>query len=152
MRVSLYPKLAWEGIRKNKRLYIPYILTGNVMIMMYYILSYLTESPALSQMAGGSILAKMLPLGCIVIAVFSLLFLFYTNSFLLRQRYREFGLYNILGMDKRNIRKLMVWESLFVAALSMVSGLVIGIMLSKAAETSSIMFLCFADCRRSALG
>lgn len=134
MRVSLYPKLAWEGIRKNKRLYIPYILTGSVMVMMYYILSYLTESPALSQMTGGSILAMMLPLGCIVIAVFSLLFLFYTNSFLIRQRYREFGLYNILGMDKRNIRKLMVWESLFVAALSVVSGLVIGIMLSKAAE------------------
>ena len=148
----LYPKLAVNGIKKNRRIYLTYILTCAGMIMMYYILSYLTESPALSQMAGGSILAMMLPLGCIVIAVFSLLFLFYTNSFLLRQRYREFGLYNILGMDKRNIRKLMVWESLFVAALSMVSGLVIGIMLSKAAETSSIMFLCFADCRRSALG
>lgn len=134
MKISLYPKLAWEGIRKNKKLYVPYILTGSVMVMMYYILSYLIESPALSQMAGGSILSMMLPLGCIVIAVFSLLFLFYTNSFLIRQRYREFGLYNILGMDKRNIRKIMVWESLFVGVISMVSGLLVGIALSKAAE------------------
>lgn len=102
MRVSLYSRLAWEGIRKNKKLYIPYILTGSVMVMMYYILSYLIESPTI-----------MLTLGCIVIAVFSLLFLFYTNSFLIRQRYREFGLYNILGMDKKNISKLMVWESIF---------------------------------------
>ena len=134
MRFGFYPKLAWEGIRKNKRLYFPYILTGSVMVMMYYILSFLIESPALSQMTGGSILAMMLPLGCIVIAVFSLLFLFYTNSFLICQRYREFGLYNILGMDKRNIRRLMVWENLFVAMLSILFGLLIGIAFSKAAE------------------
>ena len=134
MRVNLYACLAGEGIRKNKKLYIPYILTGSVMVMMYYILSYLTESPALFQMTGGSILAMLLPLGSIVIAVFSLLFLFYTNSFLIRQRYREFGLYNILGMDKRNIRKIMVWESLFVGVISIVSGLLIGVALSKAAE------------------
>ena len=134
MRVNLYARLAGEGIRKNKKLYIPYILTGSVMVMMYYILSYLTESPALFQMTGGSILAMLLPLGSIVIAVFSLLFLFYTNSFLIRQRYREFGLYNILGMDKRNIRKIMVWESLFVGVISIVSGLLIGVALSKAAE------------------
>lgn len=134
MRVSLYPRLAWEGIRKNKKLYIPYILTGSVMVMMYYILSYLIESPTLMQMIGGSYLTIMLSLGCVVIAVFSLLFLFYTNSFLIRQRYREFGLYNILGMDKRNISKLMVWESIFVGVCAIVIGLFAGIALSKIAE------------------
>lgn len=134
MQLGFYPKLAWEGICKNKRLYFPYILTGAVMVMMYYILSFLVESPALAQMAGGSILKTLLPLGCAVIAIFSLLFLFYTNSFLIRQRYREFGLYNILGMDKRNISKIMVWESLFVALISIASGLVVGMILSKAAE------------------
>ena len=85
MRAGFYPKIAWEGIRKNKRLYFPYILTGGVMVMMYYILSYLIESPALAHMPGGSILMTILPLGCVVIAVFSLLFLFYTNSFLIKQ-------------------------------------------------------------------
>jgi len=134
MRVGFYPKLAWDGIRKNKRLYFPYILAGGVMVMMYYILSYLIESPALSHMPGGSVLMSVLPLGAGVIAVFSLLFLFYTNSFLIKQRYREFGLYNILGMDKRNISKLMVWETLFVAVIAIVSGMIAGIVLSKAAE------------------
>ena len=134
MKAGLYPKLAWDGIRKNKRLYFPYILTGGVMVMMYYILSFLIESPALAQMPGGSVLMTVLPLGCVVIAVFSLLFLFYTNSFLIKQRYREFGLYNILGMDKRNISKIMVWETLFVALFAIGSGLIIGIILSKAAE------------------
>ncbi len=134
MRAGFYPKLAWDGIHKNKRLYFPYTLTGGVMVMMYYILSFLIESPTLAQMPGGSVLMTMLPLGCIVIAVFSLLFLFYTNSFLIKQRYREFGLYNILGMDKRNISKIMIWESLFVAIIAIGAGLFAGIALSKIAE------------------
>lgn len=134
MRRALYPKLAWEGIRKNKQLYFPYMLTGCVMVMMYYILSFLVESPALAQMPGGSVLMSMLPLGCNVIAIFSLLFLFYTNSFLIRQRYREFGLYNILGMNKRNISKIMIWESLFAAVIAIGMGLIAGITLSKGAE------------------
>ena len=134
MRAGFYPKIAWDGIRKNKRLYFPYILTGGVMVMMYYILSFMIESPALAQMPGGSVLMTVLPLGCVVIAVFSLLFLFYTNSFLIKQRYREFGLYNILGMDKHNISKIMVWETLFVALFAIGSGLVAGVILSKAAE------------------
>ncbi len=134
MRAGFYPKIAWDGIRKNMRLYFPYILTGSVMVMMYYILSFLIESPALAHMPGGSVLMTVLLLGCVVIAFFSLLFLFYTNSFLIRQRYREFGLYNILGMDKRNISKVMVWETLFVAALAIATGMIAGILFSKAAE------------------
>ena len=134
MRAGFYPKIAWDGIRKNIRLYFPYILTGSVMVMMYYILSFLIESPALAHMPGGSVLMTVLLLGSVVIAFFSLLFLFYTNSFLIRQRYREFGLYNILGMNKRNISKIMVWETLFVAVLAIATGMIAGILFSKAAE------------------
>ena len=134
MRAVLYPKLAWEGIRKNKRLYLPYLLTGGFMVMMHYIMNFLAETPELATIRGGSVLMSCLPLGCNVIAIFSLLFLFYTNSFLVRQRYREFGLYNILGMDKKNISKIMIWENLFVAVISIVSGLAVGVVLSKAAE------------------
>lgn len=134
MRTVLYPKLAWEGIRKNKRLYFPYLFTGGFMVMMHYIMNFLSETPELANVRGGSILMSMLPLGCNVIAIFSLLFLFYTNSFLIRQRYREFGLYNILGMNKKNIGKIMIWENLFVAMFSIVPGLAAGMALSKAAE------------------
>lgn len=103
MRAGFYPKLAWEGIRKNARLYVPYIITGCVMVTMYYILQFLSELPVLENMSGGYVLKELLPLGSGVIGIFSLLFLFYSNSFLIRQRYREFGLYNVLGMDKRSI-------------------------------------------------
>ncbi len=143
MSAGFYPKLAWEGIRKNGRLYSPYILTGCVMVMMYYILSSLTESPSLEAMRGGSVLMTMLPLGCTVITVFSLLFLFYSNSFLMKQRDREFGLYNVLGMDKRHIGHIMLWESIFVAVIAIAAGLAAGVLLSKAAELGLLNLLGF---------
>ncbi|MBO5351848.1 MAG: ABC transporter permease [Lachnospiraceae bacterium] len=141
MRTHLYSRLALDGIRKNRRLYIPYMLTGSLMVMMYYILSFLSVSPALSRMKGGATLSLLLPLGSGVIAVFSLIFLFYTNSFLVRQRNKEFGLYNILGMDKRNIRKIMLWENGMIAAASILSGLGIGAVLSKLAEVGLLNIL-----------
>ncbi len=131
---SIYPKLAIEGIKKNKRLYFPYIITGSMMVMMYYILSFLSEAPAVKAMKGGEILTAVLPMGCGIIAVFSLLFLFYTNSFLIKQRYREFGLYNVLGMDRKNICKIMLWESFFTFIFVIISGLIAGVALSKASE------------------
>ncbi len=134
MRRVFYPKLALDGIRKNRRLYIPYIITGAVMTMMYYILSYLCASPVLAQMTGGDVLRSMLPLGCGVIGFFSLIFIFYTNTFLIRQRNREFGLYNVLGMDKRNIGRIMFWENSITFVLSVGLGLVLGALLSKLAE------------------
>ena len=134
MRINVYPKLAWEGIRKNKRLYVPYIAMGALMVMMYYLLRFLQDSPVIGVMRGAVTLSTVLPMGYAVIAIFSIIFLFYTNSFLIRQRYREFGLYNILGMNKQNVCMIMVWESIFVGGLAIVTGLAAGILLSKGAE------------------
>lgn len=134
MRIHVYPKLAWEGIRKNKRLYVPYIAMGALMVMMFYLLRFLQDSPVIGVMRGAVTLSTVLAMGYAVIAIFSIIFLFYTNSFLIRQRYREFGLYNILGMNKQNVCMIMVWESIFVGGLAIVTGLAAGILLSKGAE------------------
>lgn len=134
MRIHVYPKLAWEGIRKNKRLYVPYIAMGALMVMMFYLLRFLQDSPVIGVMRGSVTLSTVLPMGYAVIAIFSIIFLFYTNSFLIRQRYREFGLYNILGMNKQNVCMIMVWESIFVGGLAIVTGQAAGILLSKGAE------------------
>ena len=134
MRIHVYPKLAWEGIRKNKRLYVPYIAMGALMVMMFYLLRFLQDSPVIGNMRGTETLSTVLPLGYAVIAIFSVIFLFYTNSFLIRQRYQEFGLYNILGMNKQNVCMIMAWESIFVGGLAIVTGLAAGILLSKGAE------------------
>ena len=89
MKMGFYPKLAWEGIRKNKRLYLPYIMTCIGMIMMHYIISYLSGQPSWTASLGSETVGYAMSLGSWVIAVFSVLFLFYTNSFLIRRRKRN---------------------------------------------------------------
>ena len=91
--MKLYFHLAWDGIRKNRRLYVPYLLTGVGAATLFYILLALANGPA-AQMNGGDSLSLILRLGSFVLAIFSALLLFYTNSFLIRRRNREFALYN----------------------------------------------------------
>lgn len=134
MKFAFYPKLALSGIRKNRRLYYPYILTCVGMVMMFYIIHYLAAMPALSTMRGGRTATTMLGFGVWVMAIFSLIFLFYTNSFLMRRRTREFGLYNILGMGKAHLSRMLLWETAILFLLSMALGLLGGIGLSKLAE------------------
>lgn len=84
---------------------------------------------------------SMLSLGTGVIGVFALIFLFYTNSFLMRRRKREFGLYNILGMGKGNLARVLLWESVMIAVISLGGGLLAGIALSKIAELGMVNLL-----------
>lgn len=141
MSKGFYSKLAWNGIRKNKKFYTPYILTCIGMVTMYYIVSFLSVSPQVTNMSGGDTIQVMLSLGCGVISVFSILFLFYTNSFLMRRRKKEFGLYNILGMGKGNLARILLWETLIVTVLSLGIGLLCGIVLSKVAELGMLNIL-----------
>lgn len=134
MKKGFYPKLAADGIRKNKRLYLPFILTCIGMVAMEYIITFLGLSKAILQLPGGETIRVMMRLGSFVIAIFAVIFLFYTNSFLLRRRKKEFGLFNILGMGKNNIAVILLWECLIILGISLVCGLFFGIALSKLAE------------------
>lgn len=141
MKGGFYIRLAKDGIMKNRKLYFPYILTCICMIMMFYIIYYLGFSADFTSVRGGDMLQSFLMLGVFVIAIFSLIFLYYTNSFLIRRRKKEFGLYNILGMGKRNLVKILVWENILTATLSIVSGLLLGIVFSKLAELAALRIL-----------
>lgn len=134
MRMGFYAKLAVNGIRKNARLYVPYLLTCAGMVMMFYIVSYLQDTPVLAGIGGGEEMQAMLSLGSGVMGVFGAIFLLYTNSFLIRRRKREFGLYNMLGMGKGNIARVLFWEALLVLAGTMAIGLAAGVAISKLAE------------------
>ena len=134
MKTGFFPKLAWTGIRNNRKLYLPYLLTCIGMVMMQYIIDYLSCTDVLSGMPGGGTLQAMLYLGVWIIAIFAFFFLNYSNSFLMRRRRKEFGLYNILGMGKKHIALVLIWETLMTAAISLVFGLFGGVALSKAAE------------------
>lgn len=131
----LYPRLAWEGLRKNRQLSLPYLLTCVGMVAMHYILAYLASPSTIEKLPhGGETIETIMVLGCLVILLFSFIFLFYTYSFLNRRRAREFGLYNVLGMGKRNLSRIVLWESFMVTAIALTGGLALGAVLSKLAE------------------
>lgn len=134
MRGGFYPKIALTGMKKNRRLYLPYLFTCIGMIMMYYIILFLAKNPIIASIRGGDSVQQMLGFGSYVMAFFAVIFLFYTHSFLIRRRKKEFGLYNILGMGKRNIGMVMFWETVFVALGAVGIGLFLGVVCSKLAE------------------
>ena len=141
MKGGFYIRLAKDGIVKNRKLYFPYILTCICMIMMFYIVYFLGFTADFTAVRGGDMLQSFLGMGVFIIALFSLIFLFYTNSFLIRRRQKEFGLYNILGMGKRNLVKILVWENILTAVISIAAGLILGILFSKLAELVALRIL-----------
>lgn len=134
MKKGFYPKLAVQSIRKNGKIYFPYIITCIGMVMMFYIITFLSSSHSIEHMAGGKDIQQILSFGVGVIAIFSVIFLFYSSSFVAKRRRKEFGLYNILGMGKRNIEKILIWENLIVYSITIILGLGVGIVFSKLAE------------------
>lgn len=139
--MRLYPRLAAGGIRRNGKLYVPYIMTCSLMTMMFYIVNFLSDNPFLDGMKGGSMMKQMMRIGIVIMAIFAAIFLFYTNSFLVKGRKREFGLYNVLGMGKRNIAAVMTWETMFVYLISMAAGMGAGILFSKLAELLAVKII-----------
>ncbi|NLU24365.1 MAG: ABC transporter permease [Clostridiales bacterium] len=129
MRKSLlYPRLALTNLKKNKRLYLPYLLACMGTVMMFCVLVTLNNDPALDDNAS---VRSILSLGIIVVGIFSAIILFYTNSVLTKQRKREFGLYNMLGMEKRHIGFVLLYESLYTTLLALAGGLVASVVFSK---------------------
>ena len=126
---ALYPKLATQNIRRNKQFYLPFILTCVATLAMFYIMCFLAYNPATEGLHEA--LYFIMQLGCVVIGIFSAIFLFYTNSFLMKRRQKELGLYNILGMGKGNIAGVLFFETLYVTLITLVCGIALGILLSK---------------------
>jgi putative ABC transport system permease protein len=138
MNASLYRRLAAQSMHSNAQLYRPYRFACAGMVCMVYIVLFLTRSPLLAQMRSGSALQWMLEFGFEILSFFALLFLFYTHAFLIRRRKKEFGLYNILGMGKRHLARLLVWETLLTALQSLAIGLACGVAFSKLAELAMV--------------
>lgn len=135
MNASFYFKIAKTNIKNNRKIYFPYILTSICMVMIMYVVSFLANDPMIAKkFAGGATLQGLLKLGVYIIMIFSALFLFYTNSFITKRRKREFGLMSVLGMGKKNISLVMLWENIIVDFTSIAVGLVLGLLLSKLAH------------------
>ncbi len=127
-----YFKLAKENIKNNRKMYIPYLLICVLMMSMMYVIRSLAANPDFSKLKrGAEALPTLMRYGSYVTAVFAVVIMFYSNSFILKRRNKEFGLLNILGMEKRHIAKLMLLETIYVAVVTFVAGCVTGLVLER---------------------
>ncbi len=132
MNNGFYWKIAKTNIKNNRKIYFPYILISIGMVMIFYIVGFLAhDNDIRSKMDGGATLQSLLKFGIWVIAIFAVLFLWYTNSFITKRRKKEFGLFHVLGMGKKNIAHVMLCEGLITNGVSVVGGLFLGIVFSK---------------------
>lgn len=129
--VGFYWKLAFTNLKGNRRVYLPYLLSSVGIIMMFYSINALGQGIDQGALYGGTTVASMMGLGVFVIGLFAVLFLFYTNSFIIKRRKKELGLYNILGMEKRHIAHILFRETLLTAVCSLALGLGLGIVFSR---------------------
>ena len=127
MNSSIYSRLAVTNLKNNRKTYVPYILTAALTVMMYYIIDALTRNDSV----GRGSLWEILSMSTVVIRVFSVILLFYTNSFLMKRRKKEVGMYNILGMGKVHIAKMFLVEMLITAFVSIGAGIAGGILFGK---------------------
>lgn len=131
MRRSLFPSLAWQNIRKNSKFYLPYILTIIGTVAGFYIINAIASDEGVLRLRGAEYVKLMMFLGRIIIGIFSVIFLLYTNSFLMKRRHKELALYNMLGMEKRHIAWILCYESFYVALIGIMGGLLFGILIHK---------------------
>lgn len=129
----LYFRLAVTNLKNSRQFYLPYILAGIVCVMMFYIMRAIQGSTGIASMRGAGLLSIVLTMGLVIVGICACIFLFYTNSFVMKRRKKELGVYNILGMEKRHIAKVMAWESIMLYLLSVCGGLLVGIVFHKLA-------------------
>ena len=114
MKNSMYFNMAKNNLLKNKKTYLPYIFACIGTVMMFYIMDCIAINEGLDSIRGGALLKIVLGIGVKIVGLFSIIFLFYTNSFLIKRRKKEIGLYNVLGMEKKHIGRILSFETLIV--------------------------------------
>ncbi len=131
-------KLALSNIRKHRRLFVPYMLAGAGLVAVFFIVSTLTGDTRLADVKGGEYIRSFMGIGVMMTALLAIVLIFYINSFLMKQRKREFGIYNILGMEKKHVNRIVFCESVISALISIAGGLIFGMLMYKLC----VLFIC----------
>ncbi len=131
MRKALYPHLAWMNLRHNYKFYVPYLLTVVGTAAVFYIMMALSYAGDLPEKTRYNYLSMFMTIGCFVVGLFAVIFLFYTNSFLMKRRNKELGLYNVLGMGKGHIARVLIWETVYIGAAGIVGGVLCGMLFQR---------------------
>ncbi|MDD3340119.1 MAG: ABC transporter permease [Lachnospiraceae bacterium] len=127
---GLYKKLAFQNLLKNKNVYLPYIMAQTLMVALFYNLASLAGNTNIASLPGGASIQQTLSYGTMIMALFVMTFLFYVNSFLIKQRKKEYGLYKVLGMEHRHLKKVVFYETCMANIVSFVLGILSGVVFS----------------------
>ena len=130
-KVNFFPRLALVNLLRNGRFYTPYLLSCGGTAAMYYLILFLCHSEDLKAVRGAVYLQALMGIGSFIAALFAAVILLYANSFVMKRRQRELGLYNILGLEKRHIARVCLWETLLCAAAVILGGIAAGVLLSR---------------------
>lgn len=131
MNKGFYWKMAFDGLKKNKRMFFPYFLTCIMTTAMFYIMNSLSHNMGFERIVGGETVQILMLLGRNIIGIFSIIFLMYTNSFLMKNRKKELGIYHILGMERKHIIRMISYEWIQTTIVTIGIGLLVGILLDK---------------------
>ncbi len=131
LRIRLLPGLAWKGIASNKNVYYPYLAAGIFSVFTYFIFASIIYNDIVKMMPKSAYMLILMVIGKGLLAIILLLFLIYANRFLVKRRRREFGLYHMLGLEKKHIGGMMLFENFLLYVITLCGGTVFGLVLSK---------------------
>lgn len=134
MKKGLYLRLALMNFRKNKASYLPFSLTVIGIVALFYMVFTMARSEVLKGLYGMTQVQTVLAMGWGIVGVFSVIFLYYTNNFLMKRRKKEFALYSVLGMEKKHLRRILGWEMILLGSTNIIAGLAVGVLFYKLAE------------------
>ncbi|NLA76823.1 MAG: ABC transporter permease [Clostridiales bacterium] len=142
-KLFFYPHLAAQNIKTNRKLYVPFLITSTLSAAMFFIIYSLSVSKSLASTFAGKDVTMIMSMAMIIAVIFFAVFLLYTQSFLIKRRKKEFGLYSVLGMEKKHICITCFFETLYVALISTVGGIAFGALMTKLVYMALLKLLSF---------
>jgi len=147
-KLALYFKLAFTNMKANYRLYVPYLLASTCMIMMHYIITMLSMDSGMNSVH----LSEMLNFGSWIVGIFAVAFILYINSFLMKRRTKEFGLFNVLGMDKPQIASVVFLETVLSFLIAVTGGVLFGTLFAKLVQLLLLRLIHYGGNLQMSLG
>ena len=130
-KLKLLPSMAFKGIINNGNVYYPYLAAGIFSVFTYFVFASILQNDLVKTLPKSAYAWVLLTIGKGLLAIILLFFLIYANSFLVKRRQREFGLYNILGLEKKHIGSMLFFENVLIYAVVLAGGIVLGLVLAK---------------------
>ena len=131
MGKSFFLRMALTNIKRDQKMYVPFAIASTIFVSIYFMVVTIMHSRGIADVPAGKNLQDMFGIGMVVMNVIAVIFMFYINSFLIKRRKKEFGLYGILGLEKRHVGRIIVWENFIISGASILTGILFGCIFGK---------------------